>query len=83
MFKVESPTLSVTDCIDKFNIAFLTAAILTSKGGNINNGSIPFRCANAKALVLYMLAHWHGILVHLNRTEPSLILLVSPMLFPL
>ena len=33
------------------------------------------------SLVLYMLAHCHGLLGRLNGTEPSFMFLVTPMLF--
>ena len=34
-------------------------------------------------LVLFMLAHWHGLLAHLNGAELSLRSLVLPVLFQL
>lgn len=54
----------------------------TRATNNINTGCGPLRCAGARALILYMLAHWHGLLARLNGTEPSLMLLVTPVLFP-
>ncbi len=47
----------------------------------MNDGWIPFSCFSFDALALCMLAHCHGLLGHLNRTEPLLIFLVTPVLF--
>lgn len=40
---------------------------------NFNDGCFPFGCARC------ILAHWHGLLGHLNGAEPSLVLLVTPV----
>lgn len=54
-----------------------------SKGVNnkTNDGWITFICIDFRVLVFCFLAHCHSLLGHLNRTEPSLMLLSTPMLF--
>lgn len=53
--------------------------MLSNRGGtNINNGRSPFR--STTALILCMLAHSQGFLLHLNGIKPSLMSLVAPVL---
>ncbi len=40
-----------------------------------------FSCFSFSVLVLCRLSHCHGLLGHLNKTEPSLMLLVTPVFF--
>lgn len=51
----------------------------TGVTNNINTGCIPFWCASA--LILYVLAYWHGLLARLNGKEPSLMLAITPVFF--
>lgn len=43
----------------------------------INSGCIPLRCASARALLPFTLLHWHTE----NEMAPSVMLLVTPVLF--
>lgn len=45
---------------------------------NMTKGCI--RCPRSSALVLCMLAYWHGLLGHWNGMEPSLMILLTPVL---
>ncbi len=51
-----------------------TEGIFTGSGAinKITDGWIPFSCFSLRVLLLCMLAHCHGLLGHLNRSEPSL-----------
>lgn len=55
--------------------------ITCKKTGVINSSCISFQYASARPLALYMLAHWHCLLAQQKGIKPSLMLLVTPVIF--
>ncbi len=52
----------------------------TGVTNNIDHGCVPSECSSSSP-VLCLMAHWHGFLLYLNGTEPSLMLFDTPVLF--
>lgn len=55
--------------------------ITCKKTGVINSSCISFQYASAMPLALYMLAHWRCLLAQQNGIKPSLMILVTPVIF--